>query len=267
MLSKFVDDSRPRRFAYRLDQSPRFIVISSFYPGAAAKWPPFSEKMLDRILPFLAPIAIVPPWPIVAIFLHNAPTLDMYVSAVASNKGLMPGGMYIDGRRCPPHLAILGSMHLLGLRIVFIHELIHALIHHLSIPSWLEEGICRHLEAEPLRIHNLTYPSDVDLERNRYWKLHGLDAFWSGACFGNIAAHEAYFLAMRMVQRLLAEDPSQFFHFVRESRREDAGDAACRRVYGRPIAAVAAEFRGVGEWLPPAKNAENSAPQVRQSFR
>jgi hypothetical protein len=267
VLKKFVDSDASKVIPYRLGQSARFIVLERSQPGAETRWPLFGEWVLNNVLPLLAPIAIVPPWPIVGIFVHNALTLDQYCTAHTQKNSLLPGGCYLEGSNIPPHIALLGAMDLLNLRVVFSHETIHALIHHLRMPLWLEEGICRHLESESLRIHNLIYLSEHNFRRNEHWQAHGLETFWSGACFGNLGAHEAYGLAGRIVRRLLQSGPQSFFKFTRLAKREDAGEAACRGVYGVSIKTIAGEMIGNQQHLPtsPPSSPLPTAPAANPS--
>jgi hypothetical protein len=244
VFNKFVDADSAKLLSYRVGQSARLIVVAPTRGGTEMRWPGFGEWVLNRVLPFLAPIAVVPPWPISAVFVHNVPTFDMYVRALDDGNSLMPGGVYIAGGRTPPHVAILGTMHLLGLRVVYIHELVHALVNHLVMPTWLEEGICRHLEHEVLPDHRVYFSTERDAKRNDFWKEHGLGTFWKGTCFGHAGAHEAYVLAMGVVRRLLEGGEERFFRFVRLAKKEDAGFAACEEVFGGSLEGVAVKLLG-----------------------
>jgi hypothetical protein len=242
VLNRFVDHVA-LQLPYSIGQSEHFIVLDRALPGAETRSPLFGEFVLRHILPFLAPIAIVPPFPIVGIFIHDVPTFDMYLGAMGHNNSLLPGGSYLVGKAFPPHLIVLNTLDLLNLRVTFGHEIIHALIHHLGIPLWLEEGICHHLQADALRVHNLVYETERSAERNAHWHIHGLESFWKGTCFNNVGA-PAYLLAGRMVRQLLQAGPEKFFQFVRNAKPEDAGAAASVEIFGRSLKSFASEFIG-----------------------
>ena len=225
-------------------QSARLIVVSQSLEGVETRWPLFGEWALNGMLPFLAPIAVVPAWPIPAFIVHNIPTFDMYITAHERQDKLLSGGVLLTGKHSMPHVVLLGTLDLLNLRGAFIHELVHALINHFGLPLWLEEGLCSHLGLALLPNHNLVYITDKDVKRNEFWKDHGLETFWQGTCFGHAGAGEAYVLAMHIVRRLLEHGHEQFFRFVRLARKDDAGFAACQEVYGQPLDAVAAALIG-----------------------
>ena len=250
-LNVSLANAPPKRARYRLDSSPRLIVIAALPADVSAKWPPFGEWVLNTVLPFLAPIATIPPWPTVVCFIHDVATFDTYLRDVGRTKQLVPAGAYLSAKDVLPQIALLGVFPLLELRLYFTHELIHSVIHRPDLPLWIEEGICRHLEMNQLRMHNLVYLDHVDLRQARHWKQHNLESFWSGDSFRGEGASESYVLATRFVRRLLAETPQCFFDFVQRAHRNDSGNAASLAVFHRPLTDLAAEILGTGNWSPP----------------
>jgi len=254
-MNQWLEQSRGKRSAYRLTASQRVMVIFSGTEEEGTRWATTGEWVLDHVLPVLGNAGQVPPWPTICCFIHDIPTFDGYRAEWERQDRLLPAGAFIHSREVMPHIAVLGKLPRNALRLVFAHELIHSLVYHLDLPLWLNEGISDNLMREQLLMQGLYFVSDQALDWNDYFRLKGpaaLAGYWSGKSFRHDGATASYGLAFRMVRRMMAEDLEQFQAFAVRARRVDAGDAACREIYGSSIMERAKEFLGAGAWQGPA---------------
>ncbi len=160
------------------------------------------------------------------------------------------GGVCI--REGDVHLALRCSEE--WVRRTFSHELTHACLAHLELPSWLEEGVAeviarRVVDEEPIHFDSLAR------ERHyAFWSWHGLTSLWTGSAFGrpDDLGHLAYELSEALVRWINAEDQRRFNQFLLAAKCDDGGEAAARQCLGRSLVAYVAPLLGEGPWLPPA---------------
>lgn len=232
------------KLRYEVGTSARLMVVSSETAGMRASGLGAGERVMDRLLPALGELARVPPWPVVCCMVRGIGEYDTYIQEVGGEVGLMPAGMFVSGPQAPPHIALLASLPKDHVRLVFAHELVHMLIHHRELPVWLEEGLCRHLERDQLLLGDLVFADERALDWNVYFRKHGAAEFWTGRSFRGEGAPASYVLALRMVRRMLAEGSDRFASFLLKASRVDAGNAACREVFGCEVADFARAFLG-----------------------
>jgi hypothetical protein len=144
------------------------------------------------------------------------------------------------------------AYHSPELRHVIAHELTHAYLSHLPLPSWLDEGITQTVE-DLLTERSWFHPSVERLaEMSRYCRKNGLQWFWTGEGFSlpDDGQEFSYTLARLLVLRLSTDHNKQFWMFVEKADWTDAGDAALRDAIGVSLADLVGTFFGPGDWTP-----------------
>jgi len=143
------------------------------------------------------------------------------------------------------------------------HELTHAALSHLTLPLWLEEGLCQTFEHLLAGRVPLLLDGQLAARHKRYWNRRGLDEFWHGTGFAQPGKVQelSYQLAEVLLRLLIEESRPRLFGLVRRPRQrlleflrtadeEDCGAAACRESLQRELGDLAALFLGPGEWSP-----------------
>ena len=144
-----------------------------------------------------------------------------------------------------PHI-VMHNFTRFQLRLVFVHELNHAVLQKLPIPNWIQEGLSHYFESRLLSMANMRFRADADVGRNRLWREIGIADFWNGAVFYDGRAPTGYVLATKMISRLLKRETDLFTRFMLKANRRDAGDAACKEVYGHGVLDLAPRTPGPG---------------------
>jgi hypothetical protein len=135
---------------------------------------------------------------------------------------------------------------------VIAHELTHALLSHLPIPAWLNEGLAVNTERV-LTGHGASgrTPRELLEMHRRFWNAQTIQEFWSGKSF--LRADEgnelSYDLARHIVATIAA-DKASFIAFANDASLEDAGYAAAQQHLGLPLEHLIAAMMGEGVWRP-----------------
>jgi hypothetical protein len=147
------------------------------------------------------------------------------------------GGMCINAG-CVHFVAVKNEQH--QLEPVIAHETTHAMLSHLPIPLWLNEGLAVNTERRlcpPPPPTTLSVSAHQMHQRHRaFWTDALVQEFWSGASFGRPDQGQelSYDLARILVEQFSAEWPA-FVGFVNAADWSDAGDAAARAHLGMPV--------------------------------
>ncbi len=132
------------------------------------------------------------------------------------------------------------------------HEMTHALLAHLPIPTWLNEGMAVNMEAvicgtEPPRLTPAVYR-----KHQAYWsKEQNIQHFWSGASFSNADAGQelSYQLAQILVTNL-SKNYDSFVVFANSANEQDGGESAMQEIYHLSLGDLVASTLGEGDWAP-----------------
>lgn len=143
--------------------------------------------------------------------------------------------------------------------LILAHELVHALLSHLNMPAWLNEGLAMALMRDA---NKQTFFAEIR-EGEPELRVHELQGFWTGADFWDPeASAQAYELAETLVLRL-SGNLKRFRRFVESAKRDDCGDSAAREHLGQSLQEIMNSLLGPGDWapkLPLKKEDEPPAP-------
>jgi hypothetical protein len=165
------------------------------------------------------------------------------------------GSSGIHFRGTYDHIAIVQTPRI-EIYPALAHEMTHAVLSHLQMPIWLEEGLTQVFEHDlgnkPFHLE----PEEVGKQK-QFWRQEGLDQFWSGTGFsspGDVQKY-SYQLAEILMRLLLMDHQPRWFgfdqsptrtlmNFLRSAHRDDHGAAAAREVLGLSLAEIAAKTLG-----------------------
>ncbi|WP_196139151.1 hypothetical protein [Aliikangiella sp. G2MR2-5] len=134
---------------------------------------------------------------------------------------------------------------------VAAHELTHALVSHLPIPTWLNEGLAVNIESTITGINPFHLSREKHNKHLSFWGEDEIQEFWSGESFFRV--DEANLLSYQLAQlitRTLAGNQHSFHAFVADAHYDDAGEAALNKHYGLSLADVIENVFGEGDWVP-----------------
>ena len=224
-LSHFRDALGP---AYRLDEGPTAMVLSSLEPRLSRSTLSFMERTLKRIGAVLAGITEIPAWgkDLLIIFEDENQYYD-YVSYYYPESGefSFSSGMHIT-RGCSHFVTTRGGLQ--ALEPTIAHEMTHGCLAHLPIPLWLNEGIAVNTEHRLTGVAPRLYtPEQMNMKHKRFWGKGEIQEFWSGISFrrtddGNMLSYD---LARILVEQF-AKDWGAFKAFTLAADYADSGSAA-----------------------------------------
>ena len=131
------------------------------------------------------------------------------------------------------------------------HELTHACLDHLPIPSWLNEGITETTEHVITQHNPLGAVSEMMDRHQRFWGEEEIQQFWSGDSFlrPDEGCELSYHLA-RLAVGAVSHDYDTFKEFVLPANYRDGGEAAAQEVFGGSLGGFMEQFLGPGNWAP-----------------
>jgi len=131
------------------------------------------------------------------------------------------------------------------------HEMTHALLDHLPIPLWLNEGMAVNMESVitgllPQRLNKSLFA----LHQN-FWNHQTIQEFWRGDSFSRPDDGQklSYQLAQILVTNL-SRNYDAFTKYVNKANYADGGEAAIEEVYGLSLGDMIYNFLGEGDWFP-----------------
>ncbi len=129
------------------------------------------------------------------------------------------------------------------------HELAHALVSHLPIPSWLNEGVAQHIELAVCGVGGPILDIEQITKHRAYWNSQTIQAFWSGDSFHSSGdAQELSYSLAFILTRFVGQDFKALSEFLNVALFDDAGDAAAKQVLGKTLSELVAMFLGDGDW-------------------
>jgi len=235
---------------YAIHESENFILVTSETDNYVSIFQNFLEQTLKQILTSLHGIASDDGYGkhLVIIF-DDLDSYYSYLSYFYPNEGEfgLSSGIYLN--KGYGHF-VFPYQELHYAESIAAHEMTHALVSHLPIPAWLNEGMAVGIEnmitgSAPLRMDNKKYA-----KHQSFWK-DNIQEFWSGDSFHRIDEGQdlSYHLAQFAVESL-SQDYETFIEFANTAHYDDGGEAAANTVYEGSLGNLITQYFGEGEWTP-----------------
>ena len=236
---------------YSIYESENFFLVTSESSKYVSLFQAFLERTRTRILNTLNKIASDEGYGkhVVLIF-NDIDTYYSYTSYFYENDGAygLSAGVYVNrgyGHFVFPHQEISYA------ESIAAHEMTHALLTHLEIPAWLNEGMAVSIEnmitgSAPLKMDNETFS-----RHHTFWGENEIQDFWSGKAFSRTGEGQelSYQLAQFAVNSL-AHDPEAFIEFSNKAHYSDGGESAAQEVFEGSLGELIAQYFGEGNWAP-----------------
>lgn len=236
---------------YSIHESDNFIIVTTESDKYVTIFQDFLERTLKRIMNTLQGVASDEGYGkyIVLVF-DDIDHYYAYLSYFYEADGVygQSSGIYLNkgyGHFALPH------QDLTYVESVTAHEMTHALLSHLPIPVWLNEGMAVAIEdlltgSAPLRMD-----SELMARHQAFWNKETIQEFWSGDAFHRPDEGQAlsYHLA-QMAVNSLSHDYDTFKAFVNRAHFGDGGEAAANEVYEGSLGDLISQYFGEGEWVP-----------------
>jgi len=144
-------------------------------------------------------------------------------------------------------------------KAIVAHELSHALLDHLPLPAWLNEGIAVNIENMFVGSAPLTMDKEIHTKHKKFWDKIKIQEFWSGESFSrpDEAQELSYHLAQFLVHSL-SNDLESFKSFVNTATFSDGGEEAASKIYDDTLGSLISQLLGKGEWAPQPQIWENN---------
>lgn len=167
----------------------------------------------------------------------------------AEGEFALSGGIFLDGGY--GHFALCPSYDDDYERVV-AHELNHALLRHLELPLWLNEGVTQEIEDIVMDSSHFMVDREIVQRHRSYWNSTTINSFWSGASFlsPDDGQELSYHLARVIFRNLMADYPRAVNKILNTANFSDAGNGAFVNTCNVSLADRVAQFLGEGDWAP-----------------
>ncbi len=244
-----IKNNLPENF--KVYESENFIILTDESEKYASKFLSFLEHALKRILTTLNGIASDEGYgKLVILMFENVDTYYSYTSYFYHEDGEygLSSGVYLNhgyGHFAFPHIDLSYA------EIVAAHEMTHALLVHLPIPKWLNEGIAVTIENMFSSYGGSEDEAEIYKEHCSFWDEKEIQEFWSGDSFSRTdeAQKLSYHLAQLAVKSL-SSDYEAFTKFVNNAHFSDAGEQAAKNCFGGTLGNLISQFFGENNWSP-----------------
>jgi hypothetical protein len=230
----------------RLRESVNFFALSALTERETEVLLDYAERTLKRNMATLAGIASDEGFgKHVVMVLPSEDDYYRYVSEYTpegAGEQAFSGGMFIHSGY--GHFVFCkGSMD--AMEPTLVHELAHALVAHLPLPAWVNEGLAVNTERRWAPRPAQYKPHELAYMHSRFWNEETMQEFWSGKSYsrpddGNALSYD---LAQRLIA-LIAQDHDLLTRFALATTYEDGGKQAALEVLGQPIESLTAEVIG-----------------------
>jgi hypothetical protein len=228
-----------------LRESDNFFALSALTERETEVLLDYAERALKRNMATLKGIASDEGLgKHVVIVLPSEDDYYRYVSEYYPQDGefAFSGGMYIQNGY--GHFVFCkGSMD--AMEPTLVHELSHALVSHLPLPAWLNEGLAVNTERRWAARAPQHKPHELAYMHSRFWNEETMQEFWSGKAYlrtddGNALSYD---LAQRMIA-LIGQDHEMLARFANLATNEDSGSKAAFEVLGMALEQLTEEVIG-----------------------
>lgn len=255
---------------YSIDENSDALLLSSLDVNERRATLEFMSKTQKRIERLLGDLWQPSDWEkAVLLVFDDDDTYYRYVARYYAEDGefALSAGMFINSG-CGHFATKKAELH--AIEPTIAHEMTHAVLAHLPIPTWLNEGIAVNMEQRLTKTAPpLFTPTQMHAKHLRFWNASTIQEFWSGDSFaraddGNMLSYDL----ARILVTQLSGNWEVFSRFVSEAHRDDAGarSAATHFKLDLGIAAAALLEQTQSESWEPApdqwqKNPDTVAPQ------
>ncbi|RBP51251.1 hypothetical protein [Arenicella xantha] len=236
---------------YAQTETDNFILVSNETIRYNNNFLGFLERCRKRLLSTLRGIASDAGYGkhVVVIFGEIDHYYD-YVSFYGPQEGTygLSSGMYLNYGY--GHF-VFQHDNLDNAELIAAHEMTHALVDHLPIPAWLNEGMAVNMEAAICGQMPVLLDREMFNKHQRFWGEAEMQEFWRGDSF--FRPDEGQALSYQLAQILvtnLSENYSAFVEFANQANRDDGGEAAIDSVFDISLGDMVANFLGEGDWWP-----------------
>ena len=231
---------------YRIDVQDDVVLLSSLEPVVARATLAFMRRMAQRIPRVLEGLTDGGGWGRdVLLVLDDPETYYRYVSRYYADGGTYgtSAGMWVD-EGCSHFVVPKADLH--AIEPTIVHEMTHAMLARLNLPTWVNEGLAVNTEhrlsptpagGRPLAQSSVAVQSH---QRHRaYWNAERIQGFWSGELFLSEGTGQelSYHLATLLVGQLAVDWP-RFAAFALAAQRADGGQAAAHEHVGMGLGAL-----------------------------
>ena len=237
--------------SYRVYQSEEFLLLAAD-DAVAKRVLKLAERARRTILQNLTGVAreTVLGKNVILLFADVDSYYD-YVTDFYPEEGDfgLSSGIFLDGGYA--HFAICPAYDPSFERVI-AHEMNHALLSHLPLPLWLNEGVTQVMEDMVVESSYFMVDREILARHRAYWDADTIQLFWSGESFllPDEGQELSYHLAQVLFRNLMSDHPKQVKAILNQANFADAGNAAFVNAINTPLAQRAAQFLGDGPWTP-----------------
>jgi hypothetical protein len=253
---------------HSLRESEGILLLSSLDERAAKAALDFVNRTERRVMSVLDGIARTSgSGHDIAVLFDDEDTYYRYVSHHYPDTGefAFSGGMFINAG-CAHFVAVRGELH--ALEPMIAHETTHALVSHLPIPAWLNEGLAVNTERRLCPVqHDPRHAPPVAQMHQRhkaFWGAQEMQQFWSGQSFLRTdEGNELSYDFARILVEQFSADWEPFVRFACSAQLDDSGARAAEQELGIRLGeAVAAILeKPSAQGLTPQPHAWTAAPE------
>ncbi len=236
---------------YKRIETDNFILVSTRHSSFNRGLLIFLERCRKRLLANAKGITQdegYGKWVVIAF--HSIDAYYDYTSHFGSSEGVFgqSSGMFIDHGY--GHFVFFDS-EIANVEAIAAHEMTHALMRHLDLPTWLDEGMAVNMESLITGYPVDKLSASIAQHQAQYWGPPEIQEFWRGSSFSRPDEGQrwSYQLAQLLVDNLSTDYP-RFVDFINQASWQDAGEQACQQIYGFSLSDMVEEFLGEGDWTP-----------------
>ena len=237
---------------YEIYETDNFSILSSENERYNQLFSAFLERTLKRILSTLKGIASDDGYgKHVAIIFSDIDEYYNYISLYYPEEGEygLSAGVFINEGY--GHFAF-PTQEINIAEPIAVHELTHACLSHLPIPTWLNEGLAVTMESALANVNHLYIDNTLIAKHHNYWNTEKIQQFWSGDSFQAIDEGQelSYHLAHILVSNI-SKDFAVFREFANHANLQDGGEASAITNLGISLGELVGELLGESEaWAP-----------------
>ncbi|BCX47335.1 lipoprotein [Haloferula helveola] len=240
---------------YQVHETPNFLLVTEAPDHVVRGAKEFLEEALKRILGSLHGVTSDDGYGkhVVFIFGKLADYYDYIDPFYPDGEHPMSGGVCLSGAGYV-HFALPATDYS-SYRTVFVHELTHACVTHLPIPTWLNEALAMRMEEWVCGTQVFHLDAEMYGKHEDHWNEHTIQQFWTGESW-NLQGDSfelSYNLAQvlwRKIEVDIGPPREVLLEFAAKADWEDAGEGAFRALFDLSLGELVADFLGEGPWAP-----------------